>query len=58
MIDPLSVVFLVVIALSVPAIGYLVPQDPTVARLISAIHQRHQHRRLRCWVERQRQDQQ
>jgi hypothetical protein len=57
MADPEVVFFIVVIAVCVPMTAYMLPQDPTVARLIDGLHRRRQHRRLRRWVEQQRQEQ-
>jgi hypothetical protein len=48
--DPLSVVYLAVIALCLPPAAYLLPGDPAVARLVARIR----HRQLRRWVRRQR----
>lgn len=53
MIDPLAVVFLVVIVVCVPAVAYLVPQDPAVVRLIAAVSQWRRHRRMRRWIDQQ-----
>jgi hypothetical protein len=44
-----------IIALAVPMIAYLVPQDPTVTRMITSLTNRHRHRRSRRWVAQQRQ---
>lgn len=54
MIDPYTMVFLVVITVCVPAVAYLIPQDPAVVRLVAAVMQRRRHRRLRRWVSQQR----
>jgi hypothetical protein len=51
MADPEVVFFIVVIAVCVPMTAYLLPQDPTVVRLMDSLHRRRQHRRLRRWVE-------
>jgi hypothetical protein len=54
MIDPVSLVFLLVIAVCVPAVAYLAPQDPAVVRLLTAVSRRYRHRRTRRWVAQQR----
>jgi hypothetical protein len=54
MIDPVSLVFLLIIVVCVPAVAYLVPQDPAVVRMVGAVSQRCRHRRTRRWVARQR----
>lgn len=56
MADPEVVFFIVVIAVC-PMTAYLLPQDPAVLRLMARLHRHHQHRRLRRWVEQQRQGQ-
>jgi hypothetical protein len=56
MIDPVSLVFLLIIVVCVPAVAYLAPQDPAVGRLVSAVTQRCRHRRTRRWVAHQRGD--
>jgi hypothetical protein len=56
MIDPLTVVFLVVIVVCVPAVAYLLPQDPAVVRLVAAVSRRRRHRQLRRWANQQRRD--
>jgi hypothetical protein len=56
-IDPFTVVFFVVIAVCVPAAAYMIPQDPTVVRLVSAVDRWRRHRQLRRWIDRERQSQ-
>jgi hypothetical protein len=53
-IDPVSVVFLLVIVVCVSALAYLLPQDPAVVRVVGAVSRWRHHRQLRRWVERQR----
>ena len=53
MTDPLVVVFLLVIVVCVPLIGYLLPQDPGVARRLNDLSRRRRHRQLRQWVHQQ-----
>jgi hypothetical protein len=55
-IDPLAVVFLVVIAACVPTAAYLIPQDPALVKLAAAISQWRRHRHVRRWVDQQRRD--
>lgn len=44
-----------IIALSVPMIAYLLPQDPAITKLVTALVSRCRHRRGRRWVAQQRQ---
>lgn len=54
--DPLTVLFLVVIAACAPTAAYLIPQDPALLKLAAAISRWHRHRQIRRWVEQQRRD--
>lgn len=56
MTDPLTAVFVLVIAVCVPAVAYLVPQDPAVIRLVTSVNRRRRHCQLRRWVDQQRGD--
>lgn len=53
--DNFSILCLAIIAIAVPSIGYLLPQDPAVVRLTTALSDRRRHRQLRRWVDQQRQ---
>ncbi|HEX5113651.1 MAG TPA: hypothetical protein VFW65_00480 [Pseudonocardiaceae bacterium] len=53
MIDPLALVFLLVIVVCVPLIGYLLPQDPRFSELGRC----RRHRRMRRRVNKQRAEQ-
>lgn len=44
-----------IIALCVPMIAYLLPQDPMVTRVVAAVTRRRRRRRQRRWVAQQRQ---
>lgn len=55
--DLLSLLFLVVISVCVPMVGYLIPQDPAVARVFAAVSNRFRHRQTRRWVAQQRRGQ-
>lgn len=50
-----TILCITIIALAVPMIAYLLPQDPAFSRVITSLTSRYRHRRRRRWVAQQRQ---